>query len=131
MAERRVVDHRGRTVVLIDSVAQVTGDDAGRIVVTGSHGGVSAADYAKAVRAALYVFNDAGIGRDEAGIAGLAMLDAAGIAACAVGHTTARIGDAADALENGIVSRANALATAAGFVPGVALGTAIAHAAVG
>lgn len=127
MAERRTVAVARHTIVLIDSVTQVIADDAGAIVITGSHGGVSAAGYARSVKAALYVFNDAGIGRDEAGIAGLALLQQAGIAACAVGHMSARIGDAADTLDHGVITRANDLAAAMGFGPGTALHHAIAR----
>jgi len=126
MAERRTVPVGPQTVVLIDSVTQVVPGDAGAIVVTGSHGGLSAAGYARSVKAALYVFNDAGIGRHEAGIAGLALLQEAGIAACAVGHMSARIGEAVDTLEHGMITRANDLAKAAGFAPGTALRRSIA-----
>ena len=45
------------------------------------------------VRAA--VFNDAGIGLDDAGIAGLSRLQSIGMAAVAVSHASARIGDGA------------------------------------
>lgn len=126
MAERRKVSVGAHTIVLIDSVTQVIADDVGAIVVTGSHGGVSAAGYARSVKAALYVFNDAGIGRDEAGVAGLAVLHDDGIAACAVAHMSARIGDAADTFERGVISRANHPAAAIGFAPGTALRRAIA-----
>ena len=41
------------------------------------------------------ILNDAGVGRDEAGIAALAYLDALGIAAATVSHESCRIGDTA------------------------------------
>ena len=113
------------TVVLLDSVTEVTLEHAGCVVVTGSHGGTSAGRYALAVRARLYAFNDAGTGKDEAGIAALAMLDAAGQPAVAVAHTSARIGDAADTWEHGIVSHVNAAAVAAGWQPGQSLRAAV------
>jgi hypothetical protein len=109
------------TVVLLDSVTEVTAAHAGCVVVTGSHGGQSAGRYALAVRARLYVFNDAGIGKDEAGIAALAMLDDAGQPAVAVAHTSARIGEAADTWTGGIISRANAAAAAQGYRAGQSL----------
>ena len=62
--------------------------------MTGSHGGVSAARFALDVRAALYVFNDAGGGKEQAGVAGLDLLEAASIAAICVSHDSARIGEA-------------------------------------
>lgn len=94
-------------LVLLDSVTQVGPDAAGKLVVTGSHGGASVVPYARAVRAWLYVFNDAGIGKDGAGIAALDMLQAEGIAAATVAHASARIGEAADSWAHGVVSRVN------------------------
>ncbi|MVA97518.1 hypothetical protein GN330_09700 [Nitratireductor sp. CAU 1489] len=108
-------------LVLIDSITQILPEDAGKVVVTGSHGGVSAARFAAAVAARLYVFNDAGIGKQRAGIAGLDRLARAGIAACAVAHDTARIGEAGDSLACGVVSAVNAPAAALGLHVGLRL----------
>lgn len=112
-------------VVLLDSIAQVTPEHAGKIVVTGSHGGASAARYASATAARLYVFNDAGVGRDEAGIAALALLDAQGIAAATVSHVSARIGEASDTWECGVISHLNAAAARLGLRSGAPLRTAV------
>ena len=65
-------------VALLDSVTEVTVAHGGMVVVTGSHGGPSAGRYALAVRTHLYVFNDAGVGKDAAGIVALAMLQEIG-----------------------------------------------------
>jgi hypothetical protein len=116
---------KATTVVLLDSVTEVTAAHAGCVVVTGSHGGQSAGRYALAVRARLYVFNDAGVGKDEAGIAALAMLDDAGQSAVAVAHTSARIGEAADTWTGGVISRANTAAAAQGYRAGQSLRAAI------
>ena len=113
------------SVVLLDSVTEVTAAHGGCVVVTGSHGGQSAGRYALAVPARLYVFNDAGVGKDAAGIAALAMLDAAGQPAVAVAHTSARIGEAADTWTGGVISRANAAAAAQGYRAGQALRTVV------
>lgn len=106
-------------ILLADTVTRLAREHAGRVVVTGSHGGLIAAGYAarSCVRAA--AFNDAGRGLDDAGIAGLAALDGIGIPAFAVAHTSARIGDAADSLAHGIVSACNAAATAFGVGVGM------------
>lgn len=106
------------SIVLIDSIAALTPAEAGAVVVSGSHGGVSAARYALAVPIAGVLFNDAGVGKDGAGIAGLALLQEAGVPAAAVSHGSARIGEAADTLASGIVSHANAAARSRGVVPG-------------
>ncbi len=108
-------------LVLIDSITQIVPEDAGKVVVTGSHGGVSAARFAAAVAARLYVFNDAGIGKQRAGIAGLDRLARAGIAACAVAHDTARIGEPDDSLAGGVVSAVNRPAAALGLQVGARL----------
>jgi hypothetical protein len=109
----------GAPLRIVDSITELGAADSGCLAVSGSHGGLSSARFAAAARPLLAVFNDAGIGKDEAGIAGLAMLQARGIAACAVGHATARIGDAHSTLNDGIISHANALAQALGAVPGL------------
>ena len=58
----------------------------GAVVVNGSHGGVYAAYVAAKLGVAAAIFNDAGIGRDAAGIAGLEYLAQLGVPAAAVGH---------------------------------------------
>ena len=102
-------------VRVIDSITELQPADAGCFALSGSHGGLSSARYAIAVRPLLSVFNDAGVGKDGAGIAGLALLQAQGLAACTVSHTSARIGQAASTLADGVVSHANAAATALGI----------------
>jgi len=64
------------------------------------------------------IFNDAGVGCDNAGIAGLDMLEAIGMAAATVSHLSARIADGADALAHGVISHANAPAIACGVHAG-------------
>jgi hypothetical protein len=108
-------------LVLLDSVTQVEPRHQGCLVVTGSHGGASVVPYARAVRAWLYVFNDAGVGKDGAGIAALGMLQADGIAAAAVGHGSARIGEAVDSWAHGVVTHVNRPAAAVGLTTGARL----------
>ena len=100
---------------VIDSITELQPADAGCVALSGSHGGLSSARYALAVRPLLSVFNDAGVGKNEAGIAGLALLQAQGLAACTVSHTSACIGQAASTLADGVVSHANPTATALGI----------------
>jgi hypothetical protein len=56
---------------------------------------------------------------DEAGVAGLALLETAGIAAAAVGHASARIGDARSLWETGTLGVVNDAAAAAGLASGM------------
>jgi uncharacterized protein YunC (DUF1805 family) len=111
----------GAPLVLVDSITEAVGGPASCVLVSGSHGGLSAGRFALQARPLLAVFNDAGIGKAEAGVAALALLQDAGVAACAVAHGSARIGEARSTLNDGIVSRANAAAEALGARPGLAL----------
>ena len=56
---------------IVDSITELCAQDAGCIAVSGSHGGLSSARYALAARPLLSVFNDAGVGKDSAGLAAL------------------------------------------------------------
>jgi hydroxypyruvate reductase len=113
---------------LVDSVGHVTPSMRGGVIVSGSHGGLSAAHFVAPLAPAFVVFNDAGVGRDGAGISGLPWLQARSIAACAVRHTSARIGDARSTLEDGIVSHVNDGAAALGVRPGMACREAVGRA---
>lgn len=107
-------------IVTADSITRVGPEAKGAVVVNGSHGGVYAAYVAAKLGVAAAVFNDAGVGREAAGIGGLAYLAKLGIPAAAVGHTTARIGDGADMMARGIVTHANGPAAALGCRAGIA-----------
>ena len=111
----------GAPLLLVDSITEAPRHPPGCVVVSGSHGGASVVVYAHAAHARLAVFNDAGIGKDEAGIAALPALQALGMAACAVSHDSARIGEAQSTWDDGVVSRANAAAQALGARPGLRL----------
>ena len=118
MLKTEVARGPGGRVLLLDSITKIAAEDAGAIVVTGSHGGASAGEFSLAVPLKLVVFNDAGVGKDRAGIVALEMLQRKGVAAAAVSHDSARIGDAADMWANGVVSHVNALAAALGLKRG-------------
>src|SRR5258708_24047183 len=105
-------------IVIADSITRVVPEASGAVVVNASHGGVYAAYLAAKLHAAAAIFNNAGIGKDHAGIGGLDYLEEFGIAAAAVGHDTARIGDGADMMAHGIVTHANRLAAGLGVSPG-------------
>ncbi|MCD8140138.1 MAG: hypothetical protein LUE17_10260 [Planctomycetaceae bacterium] len=112
-------------VVCIDSAALATPSDAGGVIVTGSHGGTIGGKVAVYVPARFFAYNDAGFGMEDAGAAGLEPLAERGIAAVVVSHMTAEIGNATSTYESGVVSRANSVAAAAGFTPGVPLAKAL------
>jgi hypothetical protein len=88
------------------------------VLVAGSHGGIIAAYLGAKAGAHALVLNDAGLGLDRAGIAGLAYLETIGMAAAAVDCMSARIGDGADMLARGEISHANVYAALCGVAAG-------------
>lgn len=104
-------------IVAAESVTEL-GDVSGKVLVAGSHGGIIAAWLGASAGAHALILNDAGLGRDRAGIAGLAWLDDIGMAAAAVDCRSARIGDGVDMLRRGVVSHANLQATLVGVFTG-------------
>ncbi len=102
------------SIVVLDSITHLKPEHAGHVVVAGSHGGTYAAYLAAAGHVAAIVLNDAGVGKDKAGIAVLGYFDAIDGAACTVGHMSARIGEGQDMLDGGIVTGVNKAAAALG-----------------
>lgn len=106
-----------RSLVLVDSASLVRSQDAGQVVVTGSHGALFGTDPRDALKADAFLalFNDAGGGP---GVGRLDVLDARGVAALAVSAATARIGEARSTWLEGVISAVNARAAAMGARPG-------------
>jgi len=105
------------SIAAAESVTQLDGVE-GRVLVAGSHGGVIAAWYGANAGVHALILNDAGLGKDRAGIAGLACLEDIGMAAAAVDCMSARIGDGEDMLARGVISHVNAFAALCGVVKG-------------
>lgn len=95
---------------LVNSITELGPHDVGCIAVSGSHGGISSARYALVARPLLSIFNDAGVGKDRAGLAALDFLQSHSLASCTVSHNTACIGQASSTLQSGVVSNCNLLA---------------------
>jgi hypothetical protein len=110
---------------VFDSVTHIAATPVGRPVVCGSHGGLYSAQVAVACGVPAIIFSDAGIGKDQAGIAGLELLEAAGIAAAAADAGSARIGDGADIYRRGVVSHTNGHARRFGIRPGMNVSEAV------
>lgn len=110
-------------VHLLDSASQVGPEHVGEIVITGSHGALIGGDPSRALKASarIAVFNDAGFGPEQCGAARLPALDGKGIAALCVSAASARIGEAASALEAGIISAINNTAKSQGACVGETL----------
>jgi hypothetical protein len=121
MLKKEVAQGPGGRVLVMDSITKVSADDVGTLVVSASHGGASSGEFALEVPLRAAFFNDAGVGKDDAGIAALQMLQDRGVAGGTVSHVSARIGDSQDMWDHGVVSHVNAKAQALGIVPGLQL----------
>lgn len=66
-----VGEENGRLIVVMDSMSQIEQADRDRIVVAASNGGQESGRMAIATGCALAVMNDAGVGKDQAGIIGI------------------------------------------------------------
>jgi len=119
MLVKEIERHGSQRIWLMDSIAAIAPEHEGALVLTGSHGGQSAGQYALKFPLAAVFFNDAGIGKDQAGVVALTMLQARGSIAGAVSHDSGRIGDAEDMWRHGTISRLNEAATVAGLVAGM------------
>ncbi len=107
-----------RTVQVADSITKLGPQFRGAVLVAGSHGGSYCGYLAALAGLRGVIFNDAGIGLDNAGIGALDYLQRLGMAAATVAHTSARIGDGADMLTRGQISYCNATAEALGCTVG-------------
>lgn len=104
------IEIAGKTITVADSITFLTEENKGDVLVCGSHGGVSAGHYAQKHQLKAVFFNDAGIGKNNAGIQSLGSLSEIGIPACTVDCMSAEIFNGHDMLENGIISVCNQLA---------------------
>lgn len=105
--------------LIVDTITKAGQNGRGKVIVSGSHGGVYAAYLACKAGARAVILNDAGVGKDNAGIAGLDFCQNLGVAAAVVDYRSARIGSAGDMLERGRISYANRLAREHGCKPGI------------
>src|SRR5206468_10130075 len=65
------------------------------------------------------ILNDAGRGKDNAGVSGLAAVEPYGVAAATVSYRSARIGSGTDTWQSGVVSAVNRWASEAGVRAGL------------
>jgi hypothetical protein len=108
-----------RPYLVVDSVTRLGPETRGAVVLGASHAGSYPAHLAAAAGLRGVVLNDAGFGRERAGVAGLFDLEALGMPAAALSHRSARIGDGADGERWGVLSCVNGPARALGLQIGM------------
>ena len=106
-------------VMAADTITKLSAEATGAVVISGSHGGVYPGYLAAKAGIRALILNDAGVGKEQAGIGSLAYLEAKGIAAATVSHLSCRIGDTDDMIARGLVSHVNAIARACGVEQGM------------
>ena len=108
----------GVSICTAPSSATATEDCRGNVLVSGSYGGEYNAYHAGKWGIRGVILNDAGVGKDGAGIRGLAYLDRVGLAAAAADARSCHIGDGDHMLAQGVISYVNRAAASQGCVPG-------------
>lgn len=108
------------TVTALVSVSFATSAHTGHVLCAGSHTAAVTGRYvaAYAFPVAGIIGNDAGVGKDQSGIAGLALLQASGIPAASVAALSACIGSGQSTYADGTISSCNALAQECGVRSG-------------
>ena len=121
VTNRRVLyqSPEGRQVVVTDSIIFGTEADRRNILVTAGHTGRSGARHIIHVRPYGFICSDGGRGKNDSGMAGLALTNDAGIAGATVDAKLARMGDGMSTYADGVISAANALALACGVSVGM------------
>lgn len=94
-------------IVTASSSATAPDTTRGRVLVSGSYGGIYNAWHALRRGALAVILNDAGVGKNGAGVSGLAWMDALGVAGAVADCWSCHIGDGEHMLAHGRISRAN------------------------
>src|SRR5271154_2538425 len=105
-------------ILTVASCSFVRDEHRSHVVVSGSYGGRYNAFNAAKWGVRGVIMNDAGIGKDDAGISGLAWLDGSDLAAATADTWTCHIGDGDHMLAHGVISHVNRAAAALGCAPG-------------
>lgn len=121
MAEEKkiVKEAGGRKIVVADSAAAMDESTKGDVFVDGSHCGINVGEMTIHSGVGAMIGNDAGLGKNDAGIAALKMCDEKGIPAAAVAAMSAKIGNGMSTYEQGKVSVANETAQKLGVSAGM------------
>jgi hypothetical protein len=101
-------------IFTVSASSQVNAGHKGHVILSGSYGGEYNAYHAGKWGLRGVILNDAGVGKDEAGIRGLPYLDQIGLAAATADAQTCHIADGDHMLAHGIVSYVNRAAAALG-----------------
>jgi hypothetical protein len=108
----------GVKIMTVASCSFARDEHRSHVIVSGSYGGRYNAFNAAKWGVRGVIMNDAGIGKDNAGIVGLEYLDQIALAAATADAQTCHIGDGDHMLAHGVISHVNRTAAALGCAPG-------------
>ena len=112
-------------VEIAGTLTKIPTGAAGKVIISGSHGGELPGGLAIRAGGRAIILNDAGRGLDDAGIGSLQLCQNFGMAAATVSHNSCRIGDVNNMILQGVISHTNQIA----FDVGVRVGQPCKHAA--
>src|SRR5215470_20154766 len=108
------VSNEAVRIVTVASCSNLRDEHRLHVAVSGSYGGRYNAFNAAKWPVRAVIMNDAGVGKDNAGIVGLEFLDRIGMAAATADAATCHIGDGDDMLANGVIGHVNKTAATLG-----------------
>ncbi|MGK0477951.1 MAG: hypothetical protein ACJAQ9_000981 [Ilumatobacter sp.] len=118
----------GRHVIATDSIAFGTSEDTARnVLVTAGHTGRSAVPYLRRTSPWGFICSDGGRGLDDSGMAGLAIVEADGLAGATADARIARMGSGLSHYHDGIISAVNGPAHDRGVEIGMPVPQAARH----
>lgn len=106
-------------IVVVDTISYVSEEDEGYVIVGGSHFGKICGEQTSKFKPKGVILNDAGKGKDDAGIQGLYVLEKEGIPGASVSAMSARIGDGFSSYKEGEISYLNDPAERLGIMLGM------------
>ncbi len=120
MAGQIIIKQSGnRKIVVADSAAAMDESTKGDVFVDGSHCGINVGEMTIHSGVGVMIGNDAGLGKNDAGIVALKMCDEHGIPAAAVAAMSAKIGSGMSTYEQGQISVVNEAAKKLGVSVGM------------
>lgn len=118
--QQEIVQTSGESkIIVVNTTSDIDGSNSNDVVVTGSHQGLNGGYYLAKLSIKGVIGNDAGLGKDNAGIAGLKILDEHSIPGAAVSSMSARIGNGKSTYQQGTLSAVNKTAEKLGLIAGM------------
>lgn len=118
--EQKIIKEQGKArLIIVDTTSDVHEGNNTDVIVTGSHSGRNSSEYLAHNNIKGTIGNDAGMGKNDAGIVGLKILEEHGVPAAAVASMSAKIGNGTSTYEQGKISAVNGLARELGITVGM------------